>query len=363
MKYLIINSVAGIGSTGRISAGLCRKLSSEEGSRCILAYGRGIKGCEDVETHRIGSQADFLLHTVYARLCDRSGFGSRRATKKFIEWADAYDPDVVWLQNIHGYYLNVEELFQWIKAHPERRYRWTLHDCWAFTGHCAFFDAAGCSKWQTLCEACPQIHAYPKSLLRDESRRNFERKRAAFTGVKDMTLVVPSQWLKGLVAQSFLKEYPVEVVYNTIDTSVFKPTPSDFRKKYGLEDKVIILGVASVWEKRKGLEDFLKLAEELDERYAIVLVGLSAKQMKHLPSNVTGIMRTNSASELSQIYTAADVFFNPTYEDNYPTVNLEAEACGTRVITYNTGGSAETLKRPDSRVIEKGDYKALKELI
>ena len=193
--------------------------------------------------------------------------------------------------------------------------------------------------------------------------KNFERKRRAFTGVKNMTLITPSKWLADLTRQSFLKEYPVEVHYNTIDTNIFKPTPSDFRERYGLQDKIIVLGVANVWEDRKGLFDFYKLAEMLDDRYVIVLVGLSEKQIKDLPKNIKGIQRTNSPQELAAIYTAADVFVNPTYEDNYPTVNLEAEACGTKVITYDTGGCKETLHMKESALVQTGAIQVVAEMI
>ena len=193
--------------------------------------------------------------------------------------------------------------------------------------------------------------------------KNFERKRKAFTNVKNMTLITPSKWLADLTRQSFLKEYPVEVHYNTIDTNIFKPTPSDFRERYSLQNKIIVLGVANVWEDRKGLFDFYKLAQMLDDKYAIVLVGLSEKQIKDLPKNIKGIQRTNSPQELAAIYTAADVFVNPTYEDNYPTVNLEAQACGTRVITYNVGGCAETLYTPNSNTVTCGNINELKRKI
>jgi len=231
-----------------------------------------------------------------------------------------------------------------------------LHDCWAFTGHCSHFAFAKCNKWKEHCESCPQKGMYPTSLLKDNSYDNFERKKAAFTGVRNMTLITPSKWLGDLVSESFLGEYPVEVKYNTIDTSVFKPTPSDFRKKYGLEDKKIILGVASAWSERKGLYDFIKLSSMLDENYTIVLVGLTEKQLEELPEGIMGIRRTNSVQELAEIYTAADVFFNPTYEDNYPTTNLEAQACNTPCVTYRTGGSVESV--PAENVIEQGELEA-----
>lgn len=356
MRILIINSVCGIGSTGRICADLAQQFE-KDGHEVKIAYGRSGYVPEKFKKYavRIGTDFDVKLHALRTRLFDTHGFGSKSATKKFLKWADEFNPDLVWLHNIHGYYINIEMLFDWLKSRPQTQVKWTLHDCWAFTGHCSYFTMANCNKWQTQCSNCPQIKTYPSSLY-DNSKNNFERKKAAFTGVKNMTLITPSKWLADLAKQSFLKEYPVEVIYNTIDKNIFKPTPSDFRKKYNLENKKIILGVASVWEERKGLKDFLKLAQVLDEKYVIVLVGVSDKQIKTLPKNCIGIKRTSSPQELAQIYTAADVFFNPTYEDNYPTVNLEAQACGCPVITYDTGGCRETIYTANSKIIPVGKW-------
>lgn len=342
MRILFINSVCGIGSTGRICTDLAQKYESE-GNKVKIAYGRSGTVPEQYQKYavRIGSDMDCKLHAIQTRLFDTHGFGSKKATAKFLQWAETYHPDLLWLHNIHGYYINVEMLFAWIKKHPEMQVKWTLHDCWAFTGHCSHFTAVGCEQWKGHCEHCPQLRRYPACYTKGNVSRNYARKKGAFTGVPNMKLIVPSHWLEGLVKQSFLKEYPVEVVYNTIDTNVFKPTPSDFRERYGLQNKKIVLGVASVWEERKGLNDFIKLAQMLDDNYAIVLVGLTEKQIKQMPKKILGIRRTNSAKELAAIYTAADVFVNPTYEDNYPTVNLEAKACGLPIITYNAGGSPE----------------------
>ncbi len=356
MRILLINSVCGIRSTGRICTDIADKLSAE-GHEVKIAYGR-----EEVpEKHqkyavKIGSNMDQRLHGIRTRLLDEHGFASKKATEKFLQWADAFNPDMVWLHNIHGYYINIELLFTWIKKRPDMQVKWTLHDCWAFTGHCSYFTMVKCEQWKTHCSYCSQKARYPSSILKDNCENNFDRKKAAFTGVKNIALITPSQWLANLVKLSFLGEYPVEVHYNTIDTTVFKPTPSDFRAKYALQNKKIILGVASVWDERKGLGDFIKLSEIIGDRYAIVLVGLSEKQIKKLPQKIIAISRTNSAKELAKIYTAADVFFNPTYEDNYPTVNLEAEACGTPVVTYRTGGAPETIHRDDSVVIDVGAF-------
>lgn len=353
----MINSVCGIGSTGRICTDLAAAFENE-GHVVKIAYGRGeVPDAHRKYAVRIGSDLDAKLHALGTRWTDRHGFCSKRATKRFLQWAEAFDPDLVWIHNIHGYYINVEHLFAWIKSRPHMQVRWTLHDCWAFTGHCSHFSFVGCDKWKTGCSSCPQKTRYPASFLLDHSEANYARKKAAFTGVQNMTLVTPSKWLADLVRKSFLQEYPTEVRYNTIDTSVFKPTPSDFRRRYGLEEKKIILGVCFNWGVRKGLQDFIKLSTMLDDAYVIVMVGVSEKQRKTMPANILALPRTNNARELAEIYTAADVFFNPTYEDVFGMINLESQACGTPVITYRTGGAPETITDPRSVVVEQGKLK------
>ena len=363
MKVLLINSVCGIGSTGRICTDIAKKYEAQ-GHEVKIAYGRE-QVPKNVRKYavRIGTDIGVYIHGLRSRLLDQHGRGSVKATKRFLKWVDDYTPDLLWLHNLHGYYINYELLFEWIKKHPELEVKWTLHDCWAFTGHCSYFTMAKCYKWMTYCAECVQKKSYPTSLLMDNSASNFERKRKAFAGIRNMMLITPSRWLAGLVEKSFLKEYPVEVHYNEIDRTVFKPTQSNFREETGIGQKKMILGVASVWDDRKGFRDFMKLRKMLDDRYVIVLVGLSEKQLRTLPEGIIGIRRTNSPLELAAIYTAADVFFNPTYEDNYPTVILEAEACGTKVITYDTGGCREGLKRADSAAVKVGDLQRVVEEI
>ncbi|WP_448524112.1 glycosyltransferase [Pseudothermotoga sp.] len=321
----------------------------QRGHQSYLAYGREpAKNCE--EAIRIGSNFDVYHHVLLTRLFDLHGFGSKRATARFVQMIGKIDPDIIHLHNVHGYYLNIGVLFKFLKEFG-KPVVWTLHDCWPFTGHCAYFVYAKCERWRTGCHSCPEKSSYPKSLLLDNSRWNYRKKKELFTGLKHLTIVTPSRWLAGLVKESFLSEYPVEVIPNGIDTNVFKPTPSDFRKKYGIEDKFIILGVANVWDRRKGFEYFLELSKFLSQREVIVLVGVNDRQMKTLPKNIIGIKRTNSPEELAQIYTAADVFLNPTLEDNYPTVNLEAQACGTFVVTFDSGGAAETVISEESGIV------------
>ncbi|WP_294752603.1 glycosyltransferase [uncultured Ruminococcus sp.] len=348
----MINSVCGIRSTGRICTDLADALTAQ-GHEVKIAYGREtVPEKSRKYAVRIGSNTDNKLHGLRSRLFDDTGFGSKRATKRFIEWVKSYDPDVVHLHNIHGYYINIELLFRYL-AEAEKPVIWTLHDCWSFTGHCAYFDYAECDRWKTGCHNCPQKKEYPSSMLADRSKKNWEAKKKLFTAVKDMVFVTPSEWLAEILGQSYFGKYPVKVINNDIDLSVFRPTEGDFREKNGLTGKKMLLGVASVWDRRKGLKDYIKLSEKLDDNYRIVLVGLSEEQIKQLPENVIGISRTNNTKELAEIYTAADYFLNLTYEDNYPTVNLEAQACGTPVISYRTGGSTESAVRFGT-VVEKG---------
>lgn len=352
MKYLFINTVAGYGSTGRLAAEKCRELNAQ-GHTCVLAYGRMITGCDDLQTVKIGTDADVKLHALRSRLLDDSGFGSRRATVAFLKWVKEFDPDVIWLHNVHGYYLHIGELFTYLRT-CGKRIIWTLHDCWAFTGHCAYFDFIQCTRWKQGCHGCPQKHTYPESLLLDNSRKNYERKRELFTGIPDLSLTVPSHWLERRVKQSFLREYPVEVVCNQVDRSIFKPAPGDFRERLGLENKYIVLGVASVWEERKGLKDFVALSKLLDDRFRIVLIGLSRKQLDELPDAILGLPRTDHVEQLVQAYSSADVFVCPSTEETFGMTVLEACCCGSPVVVYQDTACEEVAKEFEGIAVKRG---------
>jgi glycosyltransferase involved in cell wall biosynthesis len=339
MKVLMINVVCGIRSTGRICTDLATELE-KQGHEVKIAYGR-----ENVPEQfqkyavRIGNDFDVKLHGLNARLFDGAGFGSKTVTKKFIEWIKDFNPDVIHLHNIHGYYINVEVLFDYLRT-CKKRIIWTLHDCWSFTGHCVYFDYVGCDKWKTECTHCLQKKEYPACIGFDKSKSHYKLKKKKFTGI-------PS-----LVSQSFMNEYRVEVINNGVDTNVFKQTHSNLREKYKLGDKKVVLGVAAIWDRRKGLDTFIELSNLLPNEYQIILVGLSENQIQDLPQNIIGISKTDTPQQLAELYTLADVFVNPTLEDNYPTTNLEAIACGTPVITYNTGGSPESAEKYGA-VVEK----------
>ena len=289
-----------------------------------------------------------------SRLTDRQGFYSARVPKQLLHEIEETKPDVIHLHNVHGYYLNMPLLFSALQQ-CRTPVIWTLHDCWAFTGHCAYFDFARCEKWRTHCRNCPQKGMYPTSYGLDNSERNFDDKRRLTAPMTNLTLVTPSDWMAKLVKQSFLRHHTVEVVRNGVDQATYRPTPSNFKEERGLQGRSVILGVASPWSERKGMRDFIELSRRLGEQYVVVLVGVGPEMARKLPSAIVSIDRTDSPSELAAIYSAADVFFNPTYEDNYPTTNLEAISCGTPVVTYDTGGSPESVTDGNGAVVPQGD--------
>lgn len=352
MRYVVLNSYAGYGSTGRLAEEACKRLE-QEGHTAVLCHGRKKVNCEAIKTYRIDSPIEVVIHGILARVFDNQGLNSRFATYRFLNWMDKYKPDVILMNNIHGYYLNYPMLFNYIKKN-NIKVEWTLHDCWAMTGHCAYFTAAGCDKWKTQCKNCPEKRSYPSSYLFDCSQRNYQKKKDAFTGVKNLKIIVPSKWLKGLVEESYLSEYPVEVRYNKIDKSIFKPTPSTFKKDHGIEDKIMLLGVASDWSPRKGLNDFLELSKRIDDRFVIVLVGLTDKQKKKLNLKIIPIAKTNNTKELAKIYSSADIFLNPSKEETFGMTTVESQLCGTNVIVYKNTACEEVAESSSGTVIEPG---------
>ena len=346
MRILQINSLCG----------------TDNGHECKIAYGRGeARGISLEDTIKIGSKADVYIHAALARLRDKSGFYSKSATKRFLKAVDEYKPDIIHLHNIHGYYINIELLFNYIKE-KKIPVVWTLHDCWSFTGHCAHFDYAGCEKWKSGCHDCVCKNQYPKSLT-DNSKRNYAKKKELFSGIENMTIVSVSHWLDDLVTNSFLKAYNHAVIYNGIDVDKFKHMDSDFRNKYNLNNKTVILGVASVWSDRKGLDDFIKLAGMIDDKYRIVLVGLNKKQMRLMPENIIGLARTDTIEELAGLYSMADVFFNPSVEETFGLTVAEAILCGTPAIVYNATALPECVDKDNGFVVEKHDLQSVADLI
>ncbi len=358
---LQINVAVNCGSTGRIAEQIGETAMSY-GWDSYIAHGRYINTSKS-KAIKVGGVLDWFFHALMTRLTDKHGLFSRLATKRLIRKIQKISPDIIHLHNIHGYYINFKILFEYLRK-TNIPIVWTLHDCWTMTGHCTHFEYAGCERWKTGCFDCPEKRSYPTSLLFDCSRKNHIEKRELFTSVKNMSIVPVSNWLGGIVKESFLKDYEVNVIHNGVDIQKFQPTQSDIREEYSIFDKKIILGVASPWGRRKGLTDFFELGQYISsEKYQIVLIGVSENQIKQLPNGIIGLTRTESVEALAKWYSVADVFVNPTYEDTYPTTNLEAISCGTPLITYRTGGSPESVTLQTGRVVERGNVEGIAKAI
>ena len=361
MKVAIINTVIGTGSVGRIACGTADEIM-KNGGEVLLCRGRG-EEIEGYVNYRVGSDPDMFLHGILTRITDKHGLYSKGATHHLIKKLVEFNPDVIQLHNIHGYYVNYPILFDWLKS-CNRPVVWTLHDCWSFTGHCVHYEYCGCDKWEKgECSDCPEKSEYPASYIKDASKSNMALKKKYFTSVPGLHLVTPSEWLKDALSRSILKDYPVQVINTGIDLEIFRPMDSDIREKYGIGDKNLLLGVANPWRERKGLYDFGILYRMLEERfpgqYAMAMIGLKPSHMEELPEGIIKIIHTESVEELACWYSAADIYANLTYGDTFPTTNLEALGCGTPVITYASGGSGEAVTGETGRVVDKGDLEGV----
>ena len=360
MRVLMINSVCGIRSTGRICTDLADILE-KKGHEVKIAYGRDTVP-EKYKKYvlKIGNKVSVYAHALKARIFDEAGFGSKSATRKFIKKIKEYDPDIIHLHNLHGYYLHLGEFFKFLKEY-NKPILWSFYDCWAFTGHCAHFDFNACGQWKQGCTKCKFKQEYPTSLL-SKSAKNYQRKKALFLNVPNLQIIVPSLWMQRMVRNSYMQKYPVHVFPNGIDINSFVPTKSDFRAKNDLEEKFVVLGVASFWTQMKGLDVFNRLAEDLDEgEFQIVLVGKADKET--LSPKILHISATNNIQELCALYTMANVFINPTLQETQGLTTVEAFACGTPAIVYHSGGVAECVDDTCGLVVERGDYNNLLEAI
>ena len=358
MRIFELNTYCGSGSTGRIATDIAA-CAAREDSQTLIGFGTGAVPPEaEVYALRIGGKLGRKWHGFLRKMLDMEGYGSVRATRRLIDFLKQYQPDVIHLHNIHGCYLNHKLLFAYLRDANIPVF-WTLHDCWPFTGHCAYFDYAGCDRWKTQCHTCPQKGSYPTCIGLDGSKRNYRRKRVFFANLPKLTLVAPCQWMQGLLAESFLRDVPNRLVYNGVNRDLFYPRESKLRERYGIIQPFVALAVASEWELRKGFGYLPALAEALSATCKLVIVGLTDEQVKALPQTILGITRTESTRELAQWYSAADCLVNPTLEDNMPLVNLEALACGTPVAVFATGGCPECVTEACGVVVPKGDVSAL----
>lgn len=351
-------------STGRIVQEI-GELAMAHGWESYIAYSRGRDGMKPCQSQvvPVGGKADVAWHGLMTRLFDRHGLASQRATRELVERMEDLQPDIIHLHNIHGYFLHYPTLFEYL-ARIDTPVVWTIHDCWAYTGHCYYYSFAGCQKWRSGCGNCPQRRLFPASWWKDRSHQNILDKAAAFTAIprERLTVVPVSHWMKGEMLQSFMGKCRFRVIHNGINLVTFMPYDDDLvRYKYHIYKDRVLLAVASIWCREKGWDDLMRMAAMLRDDEVLVMVGVTEGQRRKLPKNIVGICRTSNVDELAQLYSLANVFLNPTWQDNYPTVNLEALACGTPVVTYQTGGSVEAVTDRTGMVVEQGDVDAMLE--
>lgn len=355
MKVLFINSVVDYGSTGKIVRSLSDSLK-EQGHETLIIYGRNAS-TNTTDTLCIEDKMGQANHLLRSRWLGEHGLHSTKATQIAIKAIEEFNPDVIHLHNLHGYYLNVPMLLDYLKDSSTKVF-WTLHDAWLISGSSAYFDYHGCKTWDDGCVECNNTSDYPEVKGTINQIKNFNWKREKLTQLHNVTFITPSQWLNELVSETFLSKFPIITVPNGIDIESFKPRyNAKLTETY--KDKKILLGVANKWERRKGLDDFIKLNDLLDDSYQIILIGLDKKQISELPSSIIGLEKTSSVQELAEYYTLAHAFINPTYEDNYPTTNLESICCHTPVVAYDTGGNKEVDISPIMNIVPKGDIEGL----
>ncbi|QIK57522.1 glycosyltransferase [Erysipelothrix sp. HDW6A] len=352
MKILFINSVVDYGSTGKLVRDIANA-SKQAGHDVLVAYGRYPQENSE-DTFYFGSKISTYWHVLMTRLLGRHGLHSSLETKKLIKVIDEYNPEVIHLHNLHGYYLNVRMLFNYLKTRPQTKILWTLHDCWSFSGSSAYFSYSGCKVWDKGCVECNTTREYPESLGFSNQKYNFNWKKEAFSNINNLTILTPSDWLKQLTEQTFLNSYKIKRIYNGIDLQVFRPLKNESNST-----EINLLGVANIWEKRKGLDDFIELSKRLPEDYKITLIGLSKQQCEGLPSSIKGITRTENVSELVEYYSNADIYLNLSQEETMGLTTVEALACGTPVIVYDQTAVPEIVGDEVGLVVKANDIDLL----
>ena len=356
MRVYQVNTFCGTKSTGRITTAIA-SLVIEEGGESRIAYGVPPVARQWKEiAYQVGRPLERKIHGAIRKFLDGEGYGSKFATMKLIEDIEKFNPDIIHLHNIHGCYIHLKTLMRYLKR-KQLPIVWTLHDCWTFTGHCAYFDMSCCEKWRNGCHHCPSQRSYPVNRGIDGSKRNYREKKKLFSDLENVTLVTPSEWLEKLIKQSYMKKHKTKVIVNGVDVNVFKGNIERVNySKYSLsESKKLVLAIASDWDERKGLDYIIKAFEALRQTHNFVVIGLSQSQVENLPKGMVGIQCTENVDELACWYSSADCLANPTLEDNMPMVNLESMACGTPVVVFDTGGCSEVVISNCGKVVKKRD--------
>lgn len=360
MKTIVEINGINYSSTGTITLNIARELR-KNGFNVYTACKNSRMGRRFPYEQQIyiGTWLERVVSERLAGLTGKKGCYNILNTWMFIERLKKIKPDLIHIHLLHDTFINLRMLFDYIRKY-DIPVIWTFHDCWAFTGQCSYFDLVGCSKWIDGCHDCEQTDTYPSTYFIDRTKLMWKKKKEWFSNVRNMTIVTPSRWLKDLTEKSYMKDYPVKVIYNGINLDIFHPYQTDFRKQHHLEDKHIVLGVSYGWSITKGVDVFIKLAKMLPENYQIVMVGTNDETDRMLPDNILSIHKTYDQKQLAEIYSAADLFVNPTRQDNFPTVNMEALACGLPVLSFRTGGCPEIINESCGSIVEKNDIEALK---
>lgn len=363
MKTLLqINTCNNVFSTGKIASDI-GELAIKKGWRSVIVSSRGDGYAQSSNIAEfVGSKLSTYIHALESRIFDNHSLGktSKKASFELIEIIEKYHPDIIHFHIIHGYYLNLPILFEYLSK-KDIPVVWTVHSCWEFTGHCSFFDIANCNRWKKGCFDCPQLNEYPRSWFVDRSNKNYEEKKQLFTSLKNVTLVPVSKWLGGLLHQSFLSKYPIKPIYNGIDVSRYKQSADSLivKSKWVKSGDFLAIAIASTWEKRKNLKDYIALSKMLPKDMKILLIGLSKKQIESLPDTMIGIERTTNQKELIDLYSAADVVLNLSLEETFGLTTVEGFACGTPSIVYNCTASPELISPSTGFVVDQGDLKSV----
>jgi len=360
MKVLMVNTVSGYGSTGSICTDIASVLN-KQGHECYIAYGQGTTTYP--KSFKIGIVIENHLHNIGSRATGKQGYFTKKGTHKLVEFIKEYNPDIIHLHNLHGNYLNLKILFEYL-IDVQKSVVWTLHDCWAFTGKCAHYTDVQCYKWQTQCNKCPQVKKYPPSLFFDRSRIMFEDKKKWFTALKKLTIIPVSHWLEGEVKKSFFKNNTIVPIYNWVDHSIFKPCNDNIKDQYGIDaKKFIILGVSASWSASNNrLKDFIALSKLITGDMQIVLVGQAANK-NDIPPSIIHIPYVNGKEALAKIYSNANVYVHVSTEDTFGKVIAEALSCGTPAIVYNATACPEIIGEGCGYVVEKRNVKQLMEVM
>lgn len=362
---LQIDACRNYGSTGRINEQI-GLLAEQNGWTSYIAHGSRYVNPSQLKSIQVVSTLEEYWHALESKIFDNHGLSSRIATKRFVKKVKKIRPTLIHLHTIHGYYLNYKILFEYL-AEANIPVVWTLHDCWNFTGHCGYFSALGCFRWQSMCNNCPGIKKYPSSILFDRSMKNFEMKKKYFTSVQNLTLVPVSNWLAELVNHSFFKNcsnVKVRTIHNGVDINLFQPeliNTINSRKKIGVaENDFMAIACATTWTVSKGLNDYIELSKLISDKTKLVLVGVSDEIKTQLPKNIIALSRTDNVQELASLYSAADVVLNLSYEETFGLTTVEGMACGTPTIVYNATASPELVTDEVGFIVETGDIEGVK---